>query len=235
MAILFHVPDSALGGIDEYTKLMMHMDGADDGTVFTDDSASTHSISRFNAVTKTAVKKFGNASGYFDGTGDYLTAPNSSDFDFGSDDWTVDLWSRQAVAGVSCFIHYGSGSALAQTSWVVYVSTNPANGTCKVWCGNPAATEYNAVNTTADITDGSFHHIAAVRNGADLKIAVDGVFGDTIDIASASLEVYGGAILTLGWWGTTLWYNGYMDELRVSKGIARWTSNFTPPTEQYTT
>ncbi|MDP6771689.1 MAG: hypothetical protein QF704_13395, partial [Anaerolineales bacterium] len=88
------------GTQDGFTKCLMHMDGADDGTTFTDSSTvgSTISVSG-NAHTDTTVKKFGTASAEFDGTGDYLTIPANSAFAFtagntqtSADQGTIEAW-----------------------------------------------------------------------------------------------------------------------------------------------
>ncbi|MCH7827478.1 MAG: hypothetical protein IIC75_05850 [Bacteroidetes bacterium] len=83
------------GGIDNFTKLMLHMNGTDTSTVFTDDSASAHSVTaNGNAQIDTAQSVFGGASGLFDGTGDYLSIPDNADFDVGGGDWCVDFRVR---------------------------------------------------------------------------------------------------------------------------------------------
>ena len=80
---------------DSYTKLLMHMDGSNDGTTFTDSSGSAHTVTpNGNVHTDTAVKKIGTASAQFDGTGDYLTVPDSSDWDILGSDFTIECWVK---------------------------------------------------------------------------------------------------------------------------------------------
>ena len=83
--------DSA--SIDAYTKALLHFDGADESTTFTDESGKTWTA-QDNAQLDTSVKKFGTASGLFDGTGDYVDSEVSADFGFGTDDFTVDFWMK---------------------------------------------------------------------------------------------------------------------------------------------
>jgi hypothetical protein len=82
----------SIGGIDSYTKLMLHCNGADMSTTFTDDSFSARTVTaNDNAQINTAQYKFGLASGIFDGSGDFLSIVNSSDFNFNSNDFTIDF------------------------------------------------------------------------------------------------------------------------------------------------
>ena len=87
------------GGIDQYTKLMLHCDGVNAGTTFTDSSSqhsgqTAHTVSAFgNAQTSTTQKKFGTAAYYATVAGaGYLTIPASDDWIFGTGDFTIDFW-----------------------------------------------------------------------------------------------------------------------------------------------
>jgi hypothetical protein len=116
-----------MAGIDEYTKLMLHANGDDQSTSFPDASASNHTVTAYGAVqVDQAEKKFGNASGLFDGTGDYLQSVDTlTDFDFGSGDFTIDCWVYldEAPGGVRIIAMRGGDAA----AW------NDANGICWVF------------------------------------------------------------------------------------------------------
>ena len=78
---------------------------------------------------------------------------------------------------------------------------------------------------------GQWMHLAYVRAGATVKIAVNGVFSaQTINAGAQSMysSISSASLGSLHGYGAYL--NGYVDEFRVTKGVARWTSNFTPPT-----
>ena len=71
-------------------SLLLHGDGADNGTVFTDNSHSPKTVTAYgNAKTSTAQSKFGGSSIFFDGNGDYLVSPSNSAFQFGTGDFTI--------------------------------------------------------------------------------------------------------------------------------------------------
>lgn len=83
--------------IDTYTKLLLHCDGTDGSTTFSDNGVTGHTVTaNGNAQIDTAQSKFGNASGLFDGTGDYLTIPDHADWNFGTGNFTIDAWIRFA-------------------------------------------------------------------------------------------------------------------------------------------
>jgi len=218
-------------GVDNYTKLLLHMDGTDDAQVFTDSSEFNHTITaNYDAKTEDTQKKFGPTSGYFDGTQDNLSVPNSSDWVFGTGDFTIDAW-----------VYY---SALPSSPMVIVAYYNGAN---RVWTLDSSTT--NGLYTNRGAVDGSYvesysnawemavdtwYHVAMVRNGNELKYYVDGTqIGSTHNVTGD--EFFSQDIaLTVGTLGNfTEPFNGYIDELRISKGIARWTANFTPPTRAY--
>ena len=210
-------------GNDGYTKLLLHCDGANDGTTFTDSSISAHSVTATNAVTKTAIKKFGTASGYFDGTGDKLVIPSSSDFGFGTGDWTMDWWFYLDDTGSDPHIFDNRNSGIQTLFFdtsdsyklVYYVSQSPSGD--------------KIVSSSAPTPD-TWIHFALVKSSGTTTMYFDGTsvgsFSDSYDYPACGL--------TIGdYVGGSFEYTGYMDEIRISKGIARWTSNFTPDTVPY--
>jgi len=234
--ILFHVSDSAIGGIDEYTKLMLHMDGEDDGIVFTDDSTSEHSVTRFNAVTKTSIKKFGSAAGYFDADGNYLNVPNHEDWNFGSGDFTIDLWIRATSTGKtwqSTII-----SKILNATYYPSFAILQRNGTYNITfsAGSSGASWGDLIENAVigTVVQNQWHHIAVVRQGSNVYTFLDGIIGSTTGIGSASLKNDSYPVLIGDGNYVSTYFPGYMDELRISKGIARWTSNFTPESGPYT-
>jgi hypothetical protein len=227
---------------DPYTKSLLHMNGTDGSTTFTDSApGGTHTWTvSGNAQIDTAQSKFGGASGLFDGTGDGITTPASSDFNFGSGDFTIDLWiylNKAPSVGYlmdvcengSYFISpYGgfefgvrdNGAGVAGLYFCFYASTGGV-GKGVFWL------------PTGGISTGTWHHSAVIRSGNTLYFALDGTLsaGDSFTYT----QYDNNNTLTVGKKINTSRedFNGWIDELRISKGIARWTSNFTPPTSEY--
>lgn len=185
-----------------------------------------------NAQLDTAQKKFGTASGFFNGTSAYVDTPDSADFDVGSGDFTIDAWVRLNAAGINQYIYmHGTGSAASTTIQFYIGSDNKLK--CRAFQNS---TQYYLTGGSSTITaDGNWHHVALVRYGNTLTIYQDGVSLASVSVAGATLNNSTDRP-TVGRFGVSdmFYLNGWIDEFRFSKGIARWTSNFTPPTEPHT-
>jgi len=214
-----------MAGNDGYTKLLLHCDGIDTSTSFPDASAESHSVSAIaTAQVDTAQKVFGTGSLLCDGNSDYLSVPDSSDWDFGSGDFTIDFRVIMAsTAGSQGFItREVSGSSYFYIAWEsgAHIRFRDYGGT------------YDSTFSWSP-TANTWYHIAIVRSGNSIKCYVDGTqIGSTQTFSGSfidrSVPLYIGAFPLANYW-----LNGWMDEVRYSKGIARWTTNFTPPTEAY--
>lgn len=219
------------GGIDQYTKLLLHCDGPDASTTFTDSGVTGHSVTaNGNVQIDTAQSKFGGAAALFDGTGDYLTVPVATDFDFGSGDFTVDFWARRNGAQTGfcgLFITDTSGSG----GWNLLLGSSGVAGTTNApyFADNSQAV---ALASSTVLADATWTHVALIRSGDTLYLFQDGTQTASVSVAGKSFDYGAATVLTIGA-NSTLYYNGWIDELRISKGIARWTANFTPPSAPY--
>lgn len=223
-----------MGGIDSNAKLVLHCEGTDATTAFTDSSASSHTLTaNGDAQIDTAQKKFGSASGLFDGTGDYLTASDNSDWNFGSSDFTIDCYVRHAVWADDNYQVAGQYSfGNSNTGWAFWLNGG-ASANMSFHYTTDGSTD-NSLSVNATMTTNTWYHIAVVRNGADLMFFLDGtqqgatqnISTDTIYNSTRNLEFGGESV------NNTRYYNGHIDELRISDS-ARWTSNFTPQAYAY--
>lgn len=211
-------------GIDSFTKLMLHMNGADGSTVFYDDSESHRTVVvTGNAQIDTAQSKFGGASGLFDGTGDGISLDGGSDFAFGTGDFTIDLWLRLAVTGVTHPIYYG-GNSVGPLFFYVKGSTNFLEHGTDGFVHNSGTTALVA---------GVWYHVMLSRSGSSTKMFLNGVQdGPTYGVLQNYTNTVNFPRIGMNGAGTTS-ANASYDEYRVSKGIARQTANFTPPTREY--
>ena len=211
---------------DANTRLLLHTD-------IMDASDSNHVLSGYYTQLNDTTYKFGTGSMYFDsGNNSYATIPNSGDFAMGTGDFTVELWfKRTGDTGANpwfiCNLTDGGGTAsecfglrLIGASPTGYMYTNGGNR------------NINGSNVTLDL---NWHHLALVRNGATLTLYYDGANIGTSNVSTESM-LASDQIVTLAsqkFNGTVQGYfDGYIDEVRISN-VARWTSDFTPPTEQY--
>jgi hypothetical protein len=207
-------------GIDSYTKLMLHCNGEDAGTYFPDSSASNHTvIVHSDAQVDTAQSRFGGASAVFDGD-DYLEVADSADWQLHGLDWTIDCWVRllNGIGNICCRSH-GTGSYEG-----FYFDLN--SGYIRF------ITDDNSTQITGvhGIPLNAWTHVAAVRYGSTITLYVDGVSKAS---ATADVQEYS-ASLHIGFLGDyTEYLQGWIDEFRISKGIARWTTAFTPYNDEY--
>jgi hypothetical protein len=226
---LQHPPDNfvktklKLTDTDPYTVLLMHMDGSDNGTTFTDECGKTVTV-HGDVCTKTGISKFGTASAYFNNNGDYLSLEDSEDFNFGSGDFTIDFWiyPTSDITNTDIFSNYWTNGNYSLIIWgnEFYCSSNGST-----WDVCNAA-------SLGTIPLNEWTHIAIVRYGTSLKVYVNGTAVVSI-ITTASIHNSTEPILIGGSPSQNDTMTGYIDEFRISKGVARWTSDFTPPTSQY--
>jgi hypothetical protein len=215
-------------GIDPV--LLLHMDGTNGGTTFVDNGASAHPISTGGAVnTSTTQTKFGSASAEFDDSTSYLTVPDSVDWDFYNGDFTIDFWVylNSLSSGSQFFIgQYESASInyqfyFDQTFGFVHAIED----------GGPQHAVMIQNNTTGWSAN-TWHHVALTRSGNTWRIFLDGTQVVTTNDSGPIGDMTGP--LWIGAFGNnTNYLDGYMDELRIIKGSAVWTSNFTPPISAY--
>lgn len=223
-------------GFDQYAKSLHDMNGTDGSTTFTDEAGKTWTPNG-NAQIDTAQSVYGGASGLFDGTGDYISAAASDDWrlDAGSNSnqWTLDL--RVRFNGDPGSASMGLVQEYADTShwWVLRLASG----------ANLNFYSYSAGSTLVDLSEAwnpagdTWYHIALVKEGTTgYKFFVDGAELGSAQTDTDPIPAYGGG-LRVGRFtnnaGTSYDLNGWVDEFRVSKGTARWTSNFTPPAAEY--
>ena len=215
-------------GNDEFTRLMLHCDGANDGTTFTDTSDSAHTVTPAgNTHTDTAVKKFGTASAQFDGTGDELEIANSDDFNFGTGDFTIDFWARfDSVSTNNQQLIFKRNVTYTGDYILWWSSTNGIT----ITTGAGGSGTDSSQGATTGWADDTWYHIAVVRNGTALKVYRDGT---SLVSATNSTDLDNTGNLFIASSDGSGYFTGYMDEIRISKGIARWTAAFTPPVQAY--
>lgn len=170
-----------------------------------------------NASRSAAQSKFGGYSAYLDGTGDYITVPSGSDFAFGTGDFTVEFWFMQTVAGNPFLIDCRPTS-----------STNGAYVTTYINAGTVVFFTNGAARITSSaITTGAWYHVAVCRSGTSTRLFLDGTqTGSTYTDPTN----YIASPVNIGASGNGLFpLTGYFDDIRITKGVARYTANFTPP------
>ena len=231
MMLASYLPAVVSGG-DPYwsnVTLLMHMDGSNGGTTFVD-SKGGKTVTTNNVTTSTAQTKFGNASAVWSGSisTQQLSLASSTDWDISTGNWTIECWVYWTNA-------VGSDSSICcrrttgTNGWAmnVYGFRAKVNG---VWSDAH-------ISNSSGITANTWHHMAWVRNGSTLRYYVDGSIpsGTTYTsqanavstIDNLSSELFRIGVNSNAYENS---FRGYIDDSRFTKGVARYTSNFTPPT-----
>lgn len=201
-------------------SLLLHMDGADGSTAFTDSSLTPETVTaNGNAKVSTAQSKWGGGSLVLNG-GDYLSAPADLDFVFGTDDFTVELWINTVTTAESALID----QFINGTSWQFAVK----GGKLSWYTAAYVLTGAVSVNT------GTWHHVAAARSAGILRFFVDGVFdGATPLSANYTTKMVLGIGAQVAMRNATHDFAGFMEDVRITKGVARYTADFVPPAEPF--
>ena len=187
-----------------------------------------------NAQLSTAVKKFGSASMYFDGTGDYITFVNSDLTKFNTGDFTMECWTylTARINGYpAIFSNYNSFTTGSLSLFAGHASAN----TTKYQVASSGT--FPAIQSTTSVAYNVWVHLAVVRYNNVLTLYINGTADGTVNVTSTNFTGVG-----------SLWYvgttgddisggciQGYIDDFRITKGIARYTSNFTAPTQAFIT
>lgn len=214
-----------------YNSLLVHFDGIGGGTTFTD-SAQSQTIT--NVASTTTVTSFpapavGTASGLFNGSTQYLTLAASSEFNFGTGDFTIEGWIYPTGAGTRAIFTTALQDA-TETGLAIYIDATNFYVRCHQ---NTVGESFSVASWAAQ-----WYHFAVVRQSGTMYIYLDGV-AQTLTVTGSSIgpktlsntTAFIGANYTSGTLTTNLWA-GNLDDLRVTKGYARYPSGttFTRPT-----
>jgi hypothetical protein len=217
--------------IEAQASLLLHFDGD-----LNDSSANNLTVTaNGDAAISTAQSKFGGASGYFDGSGDYLSLPFSSAFSPVDSALTIECWLRpdDTQAGGSS----GGGNAGAIVSLrnaAVYCGyefsiRNDKTLQLLAYDGGGWAVGVPAISTTALVADQWSHVALVITSTGSTTLYIDGVADASFTNINVPYASNGSDTTVFIGAGGDGQYSGYIDELRITKGLAVYTANFTPP------
>lgn len=174
-----------------------------------------------NAQIDTTTKKFGTGALEFDGNGDYLTTPSNQWVSWGTGDFTIEAWIYWDSLSSESAIMWGSG-----VGWTFYIY--PANKL--QWGTTSPQTPANLLQGSTTLSTGQWYHIAVTRASNTITLWVNGQSDGTVT-DSANYSAAGS--LQVGVSHSGNYFDGFIDDLRITKGLARYTSTFTPPTAPF--
>jgi len=205
------------------TLALLHFDGANNSTVFTDSSPFNQTVSVVTGTPKisTAMSKFGGSSLYLDGSSS-IKIPNNANLNLGTGVFTIEFWFYLL-------------SLPSDSAWFLHKMGTPQQAISIVHPSRKLVSGFlgSSLMSTTVITAGAWYHVAIVRqteNGI-IKQYINGVNDGTLPM-SGSVDNAGN--LTIGsWFSGSDRITGYIDEFRIRKE-AVYTGNFTPPTSAFT-
>ena len=208
---------------------------------FRDNSTNNFTITPNGTPTVQAFQPFSPAaaytpaayagSGYLNGSTDYLTVPTGTAFQYGTGNFTAEVWVYRSVAwtGQNTFFGQWSGSIGGTTlSWIVFTSSD-ANGYARFALSNTGSTVLTDVTSSAAIPLNQWNHIALVRNGSTFTLYLNGSSVATYSSAAALYSATNPISIGATSAGGQL-FGGYISNLRIVNGTAVYTGAFTPPT-----
>jgi hypothetical protein len=209
----FTPPTSPLTAITNTSLLLNFTNGA-----IIDNAMMNNLETVGNAQISTSTKKFGTGALYFDGTGDYLTLPSSINYAFGTGSFTIEAWVYPTALGNIDFLSFTD-----DRTNVGFTS----GGAVNYYDGTAQATGNSVLSTNA------WTHVAITKSGTAMNIWINGTsqksFTSTYDAGAAARK----ANLAARFDGSGNFFTGYVDDFRITKGVARYTANFTPPTSAF--
>ena len=212
-------------------SLLLHGDGVNNGTSFPDSSPSPLIITRAgNTVTSTAQSFAGSSSSLlFDGNGDALTAPNTgSVFSFSTNSYTMEAWIRPAaLTGFKVIMSVTPVSASFFGQVLLALTGSELIWACRPNTGSGFVEESSQGGTV--VTTG-FQHVALSVNSGAAKCFLNGTqVGVNKTFATPAFTPVGiGVGNSANLFSSADSFNGYIDEVRVTKGVSRYNANFTP-------
>lgn len=192
---------------------LLHGDGSNGSQTFVDEKGVITWTANGNAQNSTANKKYGTGSIAFDGAGDYIVASNDAALLF-TGDFTIEFWVYEVTTG---------------TSYPFFIDNSPARSYINY--GNVVIGNLSTISGFTINAKTVWRHIALTKSGTTVRIFQDGT-----QLASGTHSGgadFRGMNLARNAFGGGDFLNGYMDELRITAGVARYTANFTAPTEAF--
>jgi|GEM_PF-1071174 len=202
------------------------------GTGIFDESASLKVVDvNGSAQISTAQAKYGAGSIYFNGNTDYLSIPSSPDFQFGSDDFTIETWvnfEHVPKAGEYAAIVGNRDSYVSNNQFTIFYG-----GTEKFhfyYSVNGNSQTISTSNNKPEVVANTWYHIALVRTQGTISLYINGSLAASANVGSSKLyastaDLYLGAVATPS---LSYYLKGFMDDVRIIKGIAKYKNNFIP-------
>ena len=201
------------------------LSGTNGGIIDQTRTVNLETVGNVTTVTNTYPYSSAGQSYYFDGTGDYLTIPSNVVLDFGTGDFTIECWVKFSALNTNrmIFDRWATGNA---NSWQLYWKSSTSSLTFLVGSTTVLLQEAAPGGT---ISANTWYHVAVTRASGTNKMFIN---GNVIATATDSTSLSNALPLVIGrqYSTSTNDFNGYLSDIRITKGYARYTTSFVPPT-----
>ena len=206
-------------------SLLLPMTGSNNSTNIVDDSKHNHNVTLVGNVKVVSSESwFGNGSAVFDGTSDNLVIQNNSVFDLTNQDWTIEAWIRPTGdwSKYNAIISKrgNGGSEGTDGDWELYLRQN--NGGISFYSASSGGQQESSAVPVPNI----WNHVAAVRNGRIITLYLNGI--SVLSFSADTLYTANRKVYVGSWPNGNEYFTGNLSDVRVTKGVARYTSNFDP-------
>jgi hypothetical protein len=177
-----------------------------------------------NTTASNTQRKFATSSAvYFNGSGDEITTSTSKSFNYGTEDFTWEAWVYVSSQGTYDYV-------FSQHTLAAGLGLYFQGGVWKLYHANAVQ-----ITTSTSVSNNTWYHVALARESGTVRLFVDGTLAGSATITASipSGTTYG---ITLGRWtevADSQYFHGYMQDVRITKGLARYTATFTPPTAEF--
>ena len=220
---------------DYYTQLLLLFDEAHNSSYTIDSSHRNQTVSCNNLLVTNAQYKLNSTSGYFNGSSTYISVPDTEFLNFGTDDWTIDFWFRGTTSVPGAYPQIIGTQAGWDNGAISLRWDHDGYESKIVFFYNTDGTTYYALSNLLNFNQ--WYHVYVLRLKSYIYLYIDGVLHATSNCGTSKTFdfCYGGYCRIGGgnWDGSNSYYLGYLSDLRISRKIIRWTSNFTSPTSPY--
>ena len=208
-------------------RLLLPLDGSNGATATSDSSNDNRTITFLSSATiATAQSKFGGSSLYIPDGSSRITTPGTSSMN-AAGDFTMEVWIYNSSSNdYPTLLENGASS----NSLAMYLANTASSQVLRMW-NNGSVTNFSST-----LPQNEWYHFALVRSGSTVKLYVNGT-ADSTTRSDSNSYAFGSDTLHIGGHPslTNYGFQGYLDDFRLTIGLARYTSNFTPPTSAHST
>lgn len=205
----------------------LHLKGANAGIIDKSQSVKTITLNG-DVKSSTTQSKYLTSSMYFDGAADYITLSDSDLREFGGNNFTMEFWIKTTISTQYATIISRTPSGFAAGMWTILMNNTVSGGEVAMYLGDLTGNLIFATSG-ASIRDDSWHHVAVVRNGSTFTCYIDGTSRGSGTWAGSITNINGDIRIGMDQ-NYTRYFEGYLSDVRITKGLARYTAAFTPPT-----